>query len=101
MRKLVFYILSLLFIDSVFGQADDCSDAINICTNANFQVDPNGFGDIDELEGSISNPNSNPASSNGGCLLQGELNSTWMIINVASSGTLEFTIGTPIPGGGV
>ena len=89
-----------MFIDSVFGQADDCSDAINICTNANFQVDPNGFGDIDELEGSISNPNSNPASSNGGCLLQGELNSTWMIINVASSGTLEFTIGTPIPFGG-
>ncbi len=100
MKKLVFYILSLLFIDSVFGQADDCSDAINICTNANFQVDPNGFGNIDELEGSISNPNSNPASSNGGCLLQGELNSTWMIINVASSGTLEFTIGTPILGGG-
>src|SRR5690606_13836149 len=27
------------------------------------------------------------------CLLSGELNSTWMVINVATSGTLQFSFG--------
>jgi gliding motility-associated-like protein len=73
--------------------ASDCSGAVNICTNASFQVDPSGSGSVDELEGSVSNPSTNPGSSNSGCLLSGELNSTWMIVNIASSGTLEFSIG--------
>jgi gliding motility-associated-like protein len=73
--------------------ASDCSGSVNICTNASFQVDPSGFGSVDELNGSTSNPSTNPFSSNQGCLLSGELNSTWMIVNIASSGTLEFSIG--------
>ena len=37
--------------------AGDCSNAVNICTNAAFQVDPNGFGSVNEFTtGSISNP---------------------------------------------
>ena len=64
--------------------ASDCNTAVNICQDANFAVDPNGFGNVDELLiGSISNPAVNPASANSGCLLAGELNSTWMIVNVA------------------
>jgi len=73
--------------------ASDCSGAVNICTNASFQVDPSGFGTVDELNGSTSNPSTNPGSSNSGCLLSGELNSTWMVVNIASTGTLEFSVG--------
>lgn len=74
--------------------APDCSDAVNnnICTNASFQIDPNGAG-LEELNGSVSNPSINPSSSNSGCLLTGETNSTWMIINISSSGLLEFSFG--------
>lgn len=72
--------------------AGDCNQAINICTNASFSIDPSGFGTIDEVSGNnISNPLTNPNGTNAGCLLAGETNSTWMIINIASSGTLEFT----------
>ncbi len=94
MNSKLLFISLLLFRTILFSQnAGDCSNAINICTNATFQVSPNGFGGIDELNGNISNPTTNPASGNSGCLLSGELNSTWMIINIASSGTLEFSFG--------
>jgi hypothetical protein len=64
-----------------------------------FQVDPSGFGLVDELCTScISNPGTNPSSGNFGCLLSGELNSTWFTVNVAAGGTLEFSFGAP--GGG-
>lgn len=79
--------------------AADCSDAVNICSNASFSVDPNGSGQVYELSyGTFSNPSSNPASSNSGCLLSGELNSTWMIVNIASNGNLEFSFGQPSTG---
>ncbi|MFM9004062.1 MAG: hypothetical protein ACKOSR_00920 [Flavobacteriales bacterium] len=78
--------------------ASDCANAVNICTNASFQIDPNGSGNIVEFGiGTVSNPSVNPSSTNAGCLLSGELNSTWMIVNIASTGTLEFSFG--IPGG--
>jgi hypothetical protein len=75
--------------------ASDCAIATNICTNLTFSIDPNGFGTIDEIPaaGSFGNPDINPASGNAGCLLIGEYNSTWMIINVATTGNLEFTFG--------
>jgi len=76
--------------------ASDCANAVNICTNATFQIDPNGAGNVVEFGiGTISNPSVNPASTNAGCLLSGELNSTWMIVNVATNGTLEFSFGAP------
>ena len=74
--------------------AGDCTDAIDVCTNLNFSIDPNGYGNVDELcYGCFSNPSTNPASTNSGCLLSGELNSTWMVINVATTGTLQFSFG--------
>ncbi len=76
--------------------ASDCANAVNICTNSSFQIDPNGSGNVVEfVSGSVSNPSINPASANTGCLLSGELNSTWMIVNIASTGTLEFSFGAP------
>lgn len=93
---LVSFVLALLPI-TLLAQvtAGDCSDAVNICTNASFSVDPNGSGNVVEFTTSstISNPQSNPFSSNSGCLLSGELNSTWMIINIATTGLLEFSFG--------
>ena len=80
--------------------AGDCNVAVNICTNNSFSVDPSGFGLVDELSGNLtSNPTINPNTSPGnmGCLLSGELNSTWMIINIASSGSLGFELGAPGP----
>src|SRR5690606_24622522 len=59
--------------------AGDCTEALDVCTNLNFSIDPNGYGSVDELcTGCYSNPSTNPASTNSGCLLSGELNSTWM-----------------------
>lgn len=73
----------------------DCSSAQPVCTNLAFQVDPNGFGLINELCTSCtSNPAANPQATNSGCLLSGELNSTWFTVNVAASGSLEFSFGT-------
>ncbi len=78
--------------------ASDCSGAVNICTNATFQIDPSGSGNVVEFNtlSSISNPQTNPSfgtTLNSGCLLSGELNSTWMVVNVATTGTLEFSFG--------
>jgi gliding motility-associated-like protein len=76
--------------------ASDCAQAANICSNASFSVDPNGFGAVNELpSGSVVNPSTNPSGVNTGCLLSGELNSTWMVVNIASNGNLQFSIGAP------
>jgi gliding motility-associated-like protein len=98
LRKYIFT-LSLLFIVTLTIKAQvtapDCNTAVNICSNASFAIDPNGPGAVNDFTTShnISNPSTNPASSNSGCLFSGELNPTWMIINVATSGNLEFNFG--------
>lgn len=93
---ILFTFFSLFSFIKVNAQvvAGDCPDAINACTNPNFIISPNGFGNVNEIVvGSVSNPSINPASTNSGCLLAGELNSTWIIINVVTAGTLEFSMG--------
>lgn len=86
--------------------AGDCAQAVTVCTNLSFAIDPNGFGSINEICSPglcPANPNINPASSNFGCLLAGELNSTWLLITITSPGTLEFSFGdntTPYPQSG-
>lgn len=91
---------------NVATEASECANAVSICSNASFAVDPNGYGTINEIpapsNSSISNPN-NPSAAisgtsvgggaNSGCLLSGETNSTWMIINVLTAGLLEFSFG--------
>lgn len=81
--------------------ASDCGQAVNVCTNINFQIDPNGSGTINEIPplGTVGNPDYglfgfNPwGTLNLGCLRSGELNSTWMVVNVLTGGSLEFTFG--------
>jgi len=84
--------------------ASDCVDAVNICTDDSFIIDPNGAGsNTSEIptSGSVGNPlydtsgNDSPwgGPNHAGCLQSDETNSTWMYINVLVAGTLEFTFG--------
>jgi len=74
--------------------ASDCQDAVDVCSDINFSINPNGFGTTNEIcLCCVANPCTNPVSANYGCLLAGELNSTWMIVNIEQGGTLEFTFG--------
>jgi gliding motility-associated-like protein len=93
----VLWILSIPALPAQVS-AGDCNQAVPVCTNLNFQISPNGFGAVNELGiGTLSNPSTNPASGNMGCLLAGEQNSTWVLINIAQSGTLQFSFGSPGP----
>ncbi len=92
--------LFLLLAVGVFGQgvaSNACDQAQNICNNLpvpfpltqgpspNPTVPP---------AGSFSNPSSNPAGGSwSGCLFSGELNPNWFVLNVTSTGLLEFQIG--------
>ncbi len=81
--------------------AGDCNVAANVCSNASFSVDPNGFGAINEICDAgtcVANPDLNVMGTNPGCLLSEELNSTWMIVNVLTGGSLTFQLGTPSSG---
>ncbi|MCB0795336.1 MAG: T9SS type A sorting domain-containing protein [Flavobacteriales bacterium] len=83
--------------------ASDCPDAVNVCTDYSFQIDPNGEGALYEIPplGSLGNPDFIPGdailspwgSDNWGCLRNDELNSTWMVVNIWGGGSLEFTFG--------
>jgi hypothetical protein len=74
--------------------AGDCQDAVDVCSDINFTINPNGFGSTNEIcLNCVVNPSTNPTSTNFGCLLAGELNSTWMIVNIEVGGELEFTFG--------
>lgn len=74
--------------------AGDCQDAVDVCSDINFSINPNGFGSTNEICLNCTvNPFINPTSANAGCLLAGELNSTWMIVNIEVGGVLEFTFG--------
>ncbi|MBK8499757.1 MAG: T9SS type A sorting domain-containing protein [Flavobacteriales bacterium] len=83
--------------------ASDCPQAVNVCTNLNFTINPNGWGNIWEIPvlGSTSNPQflwgdgslSPWGTDHYGCLMGQEINTTWMIVNIAVGGSLEFTLG--------
>ena len=90
----------LLFCSFSSYAQPDCVDAINICEDQPLVITPNGAGSVIELTtGSFSNPSTNPGpvnslgTLNAGCLLSAGPNPTWMIINIATSGSLEFTFG--------
>lgn len=87
----------------VVVSASDCPQAVNVCTNLNFTIDPSGWGNIWEIPalGSTSNPEfwwgdgllSPWGTDHYGCLMGQEINTTWMIVNIAQGGSLEFTLG--------
>lgn len=99
MRRIVLLFSLLTGAFCVNAQFADCFTHADACTDPTFTVSPNGSGTVDELAGNnISNPgtNPNPVPGNAGCLLAGELNSTWMVINVTGGGVLEWSVGSPV-----
>jgi hypothetical protein len=71
----------LIFFTSVLAyaqQPNDCQFAVTVCGNSSFSLDVNGRG-IQELG------NSNACSSQ-------ENNSIWLEVNIATTGTLAFTL---------
>ncbi len=100
MKKYLLSCLALVVFTKTQAQvtAKDCTAAVNICTSASFSVAPAGSGFIDfTTASSVSNPLPGTAAmippGGGGCLYSGELNPTWMIINIQTPGTLEFSMG--------
>ena len=83
----------------------DCSAAACVCDPYSFSISPSGFGTFNEVPspGSTSNPNyggSPPwGGTDSGCLLAGELNSSWLFFTAATSGTLQFSFGQNSNGG--
>jgi gliding motility-associated-like protein len=100
MKRILIPFFALAIVVNAKAQvtAKDCTAAVNVCTNNSFSVSPAGSGFIDFTTSSnISNPTGNPAgivpTGGFGCLKAGELNPTWMIINIQTPGTLEFSMG--------
>lgn len=101
--KLILANIVFLCALGVFGQvgpvSNACNIAQNICNNSPLTF-PMSQGQspspVVPPAGSVSNPSSNPAGGGlYGCLLAGELNPNWFILNITSNGTLQFQIGAP------
>jgi hypothetical protein len=80
--------------------SSDCFAAPCVCDIYNFHITPSGSGSINDVPapGGTSNPSyfgNQPWGGNAdfGCLLAGELNSSWMMFTVGTAGTLEFSFG--------
>ena len=79
----------------------DCPTAACACDPYTFPITPSSFGTINEIPapGSISNPafgGLQPPPWGGtdfGCLLAGELNSSWIMFTVGTTGSLGFAFG--------
>lgn len=97
MKKFIFLFAFVSTWIHSFGQTpNNCNGAVQACTMPTFNITPNdpNTNIIDFTSGSYSNPsqNPNPVPGNAGCLLSGETSSTFLIINVVSSGTLGWSI---------
>ncbi len=97
--KAIFATIVLLGAFGVFGQgtSTSCSQAQYVCNSLPVPFtlgttpSPNP---VVPPAGSTSNPSTNPGG-NFGCLLAGELNPNWFVLNVTSNGQLMFNIGAP------
>ncbi len=77
----------------------DCPNAINVCSNTSLSISPSGPGNIVEFgTGSVSNPSVNPNCCNQGCLITGEVHSTWLRVTIQTSGTFQCSFGSPASG---
>lgn len=97
--KAIFATIALFGAFGVFGQgvvSNSCSIAQNICNSipVPFPLSVGAPSPVVPPAGSISNPSTNPGG-NYGCLLAGELNPNWFVLNVTSNGQLMFNIGAP------
>lgn len=83
-----------------FAPGGDCALAGCACDPFTFSITPSGSGNTNEVP--AAGTFSNPAFTTGppwggtapfGCLLAGELNSTWIVFTVATTGVLQFAFG--------
>lgn len=93
-------LISTLFValsGLIFAQntSTSCGVAQNICNGVPvpFDLGTGAPNPVVPSSGNISNPSTNPAGVNSGCLFSGELNPNWFVLNVTSNGVLEFAIG--------
>ncbi len=83
--------------------AVNCGGATPACNDigVGFDISTDNSQDIEDFTtGGVSNPTINPNAIPGnlGCLLSGETTSTFIVINVTTSGTLEWSIQGPTTG---
>lgn len=82
----------ILLTTTVFSQIASCNAAQNACSTPGFSLTSNsGNGLPPGLN--ISNPTTNPAGVNSGCLLSNAPGPNWMVITIGSSGMLGFSFG--------
>nr|WP_314495639.1 T9SS type B sorting domain-containing protein [uncultured Chryseobacterium sp.] len=76
MKKALLFLL--LFISNIFFSQADCTSALSVCGNSTITYFPYGIGAVNE--------------NLGGCLTDGEHNSVWYKITIATGGTLTFNL---------
>ncbi|MFM9984282.1 MAG: T9SS type A sorting domain-containing protein [Flavobacteriales bacterium] len=85
--------------------SSDCATAPCACDTYSFPITPSGAGTFADVPGpgSVSNPafGSSPpwGGTDFGCLLAGELNSSWMVFTIGTGGSLQFSFGQNSNGG--
>jgi len=99
----LFLAVGLLFSFVALSQQQlpvNCNLAIPGCSTPSFPIvgTQPSYNIVDFTSGSVSNPSSNPQGVNSGCLLSGETVSTFITINVVSSGNLQWSIIGPSGG---
>ena len=77
-KPILFFLIYFAPIITFAQQPNDCINAVTVCGNSDFSLDVNGVG-VQELS------NSNTCESQ-------ENNSIWLEVNIASAGTLAFTL---------
>jgi len=77
-KPILFFLIYFAPIITFAQQPNDCVNAVTVCGNSDFSLDVNGVG-VQELS------NSNTCGSQ-------ENNSIWLEVNIASAGTLAFTL---------
>ena len=102
MIKIYSFLFSFVVFTGLHAQQlpVNCNLAVPGCSTPSFPIvgTQPSYNTVDFTSGSFSNPSTNPQGINAGCLLSGETVSTFITINVLTTGTLQWSmIGT---GGG-
>ena len=94
--KTLLYTLLLFCSFGVWAQQlpVNCNLAVSGCSTPQFPIVGQNppYNTPDFGSGTVSNPSTNPQNGNSGCLLSGETVSTFITINVVTSGTLEWSL---------
>lgn len=93
MKNIILIICFFAGITAI-AQPNDCNEAIPGCNAPPFGIAPPSPGTnvVDFGTGTVSNPSTNPQGVNSGCLLSGETSSTFITINIVTSGTLQWSL---------